>query len=124
VQKFLGHSYVKEMIPPFLSKMETVKLQHHIVSSIREGMKEHLVGVKPSKIVIAKDILYTLASSSATRSGRALASVLEVERRNILKARDRCQVLDATKDAFWLQNHKKIRSDSLASNVRASMLLQ
>ena len=39
-------------------------LQDSVLSSVREGLKDHLVGVKASKIVMAKDILCTFASSS------------------------------------------------------------
>ena len=84
-------------------------------------MREHLLGVKPSKIVMAKDILCTFASSSVAGSGRGLAAVLGVDRRNISKARSRRLVLDGSKDAFWLQYRRKIRNDSLPENVKAAV---
>ena len=55
---------MKEMIPPFLRDMGSFKLQNHVVSSVRDGMRNHLAGVKPSKIVMVKDILCTFASCS------------------------------------------------------------
>jgi hypothetical protein len=82
IQKFLGHIAMKAMIPPFLSNLKTVKLQHSVVLSVRIGMRDHLVGSKPSKIVIAKDILCTFASSSDVGSGRGFAGLLGVDRRN------------------------------------------
>ena len=39
-------------------------LQDSVLSSVREGLKDHLVGVIASKIVMAKDILCIFASSS------------------------------------------------------------
>jgi hypothetical protein len=80
-------------------------LQDSVLSSVREGLKDYLVGVKPSKIVIAKDILCTFALSSEIGSGRRLAGLLGVDRKNISKARSRRRILDAGQDAFWL--HQK-----------------
>lgn len=117
-QKFLGNSHIKRLIPASLSNLDTFMLQDSVLSSVREGLKDHLVGVKPSKIVMAKDILCTFASSSQVGSGRGLAGLLGVDRRNISKARSRRQILDAGQDAFWLHQRRSIRSDSLADNVK------
>lgn len=119
IQKFLGHTAMKTMIPPFLSNLKTVKLQHSVVSSVRTGMRDHLVGSKPSKIVMAKDILCTFASSSDVGSGRGFAGLLGVDRRNFLKARGRRMVLDSGHDGFWLHDRRVIRSDSLSDHVKA-----
>ena len=117
-QKFLENSHIKRLIPASLSNLDTFMLQDSVLSSVREGLKDHLVGVKPSKIVMAKDILCTFASSSQVGSGRGLAGLLGVDRRNISKARSRRQVLDAGQDAFWLHQRRSIRSDSLVDNVK------
>ena len=63
-QKFLENSNMKRLNPASLSNLETFMLQDSVLSSVREGLKDHLVGVKASKIVLAKDILCTFASSS------------------------------------------------------------
>jgi hypothetical protein len=93
VQKFLGHSCMKGMIPPWISNLDTIKVQHYVLSSVREGVREgvrdHLVGVRQSKLVMAKDILCTLASSSHVGSGRGVARLLGVDGRNITKGRSR-----------------------------------
>jgi hypothetical protein len=122
IQKFLSHVDMKDIVPPFLSDLETLKLQNSVISSVREGMRDHLVGSKPSKIVMAKDILCTFASGSQCGSGRGLAGLLGVDRRNIYHARSRRMVLDAGHDAFWLQRRRKIRSDSLSASVRDAVL--
>ena len=57
VQRFLGHSSMKEMIPLYLKDLQTIKLQQSIFSSDREGIKDQLVVVRKSKLVMAKDIL-------------------------------------------------------------------
>jgi hypothetical protein len=46
VQKFLGHSCMKGLIPPWISDLDTIKLQHYVLSNVREGVRDHLVGVR------------------------------------------------------------------------------
>jgi hypothetical protein len=70
---------------------------------------------------MAKDILCTFASTSNTGSGRGLADLLGVDRRNITKAHGRRVVLDAGKDAFWLHQCRKVRSDTLTDDVKATV---
>jgi hypothetical protein len=122
IQKFLSHAVMKDIVPPFLIDLGTLKLQNSVISSVREGMTDHLVGSKPSKIVMAKNILCTFASSSHCGSGRGLAGLLGVDRRNIYHARSRRMVLDAGHDAFWLQRRRKVRSDSLPESVKDVVL--
>ena len=107
------------MIPPVLRNLDTVKLQHSVISTLRDGMKDHLVGVHESKIVMAKDILCTLVTNSNIGSGRGLVALLGIDRRNIIQAKDRGLLLDSSKDAFWLHYRRKIQADKLADNVRA-----
>ena len=95
---------MKAMIPPFLSNLKTMKLQHSVVLSVRTDMRDHLVGSKPSKIVMAKDILCTFSSSCDVGSRRGFAGLLGVDRRNFHKARGRQLVIDSNQDGFWLHN--------------------
>ena len=80
-----------------------------------------MVSIRQSKIVMAKDILCTFASTSNTGSGRGLAGLLGVDRRNITKARGRRVVLDTGQDAFWLHQRQKVRSDILTDDVKAAV---
>jgi hypothetical protein len=77
-----------------LKDLQTIKLQQSIFSSVREGIKDHLVGVKKSKLIMAKDILCIFTSTSKVESGRGLAGLLGVDMRNISRARGRRVVLD------------------------------
>jgi hypothetical protein len=119
VQKFLGNSCMKGMIPPWISNLNTIKLQHYVLSSVREGVRDHLVGVRQSKFIMAKDILCTLASSSQVGNRRGVAGLLGVDKRNITKGRSRRLILNDGHDAFWLQYKRKICSDSLVEPVKA-----
>jgi hypothetical protein len=100
VTKFLDNSKMKGMILPFLSNLVIIKLQDSVMSNVRDGMKDHLVGVYQSKIVMAKDILCALATNSKVGNRKGLAGILEVNRKNILWARDRGFTLDNGNDAF------------------------
>ena len=82
------------MIPPFLRNLDTVKFKHSVISALRDGMKDHLVGVHESKIVMAKDILCTLATNSHIGSGRGLVALLRIDMRNIIRAKGRRLLLD------------------------------
>jgi hypothetical protein len=113
---------MKDIVPPFLSDLGTLKLHNSVISSVREGMRDHLVDSKPSKIVMAKDILCTFASGSHCGRGRGLAGLLGVDRRNIYHARSRRMVLDAGHDAFWLQHRRKVRSNSPPESVKDAVL--
>lgn len=118
VEKVLGHTCMADITPAYLTDLESVKLGHSVLSNVREGMREHLVGQKTSKIIMAKDILCTFASKGNVGSGRGVAGLLGVDRRNISKAQGRRVLLDSAQDAFWLHHRRKTRSDSLAENVK------
>jgi len=77
-----------------------------------------LVGQKTSKIIMAKDILCTFAFKGNIGSGRGVAGLLGVDKRNISKVRERRVLLDSTQDAFWLHHRRKTQSNSFAKNVR------
>lgn len=57
-------------------------------------MVDYLSGVRQSKIVMAKDIVCTLASSSNMENRRRVADVLGVDRRNLKRGMERRFLLD------------------------------
>jgi hypothetical protein len=118
VEKLLGHTCMADIIPAYLTNLESVKLGHSVLANVREGITEHLVGAKTSKIIMAKDILYTFSSKGNVGSGRGVAGLLGVDRHNISKAQGRQVVLESAKDAFWLHYRRKTRSNSLTENVK------
>jgi hypothetical protein len=123
VHRFLAHNYMEDMIPSYLKDLETIKLQHSVFSSVREGIRDHLVGIKQSKLVMAKDILCTFASSSEVGSGRWLAGLLGVDRRNISRARGRRLLLDSGQNAFWLHYRCKVWCNILPDHVKVAVEL-
>ena len=121
IQKFLQHLSVENMIVPYLTNLKNVKLQHSVLSNVREGVKDHLVVVKNFKIVMAKDILCTFALGLDVGIGRGMACLLGVDRRNITKAWEKRTSLDSMQDAFWLHNRRKPHCNLLPQDIRATV---
>jgi hypothetical protein len=118
ILKFLGHSLVKDAIPPFLSDLRIVKQNQSFIDNMKFGIAAHLSGQKPSNIVMAKDILCTLASSATTSSCRGVAGVLRVKWQNIRKGIDRHVQLDGLKCAFWTNYQSTIEESEVILSRR------
>lgn len=118
LEKFLGQQVLGAMVPDFLKNPSEVKMRHSVLTNFREGITDHLVGVRPSNVVMAKDIVCTFAASANLRSTRSVASVLGVDRRNIKRAMHRRVLLDTKQDAFWLRYRSGGRTDSLTETVK------
>jgi phage regulator Rha-like protein len=67
---------------------------------MKAGISMHLVGSKKSHLVMAKDIICTLASFENMTSSRFVAEVLGMDRRNIKKGINRQVQLDLENQAF------------------------
>jgi hypothetical protein len=71
-------------------------------------MNTHLVGPWQSKITMEKNIVCTFVASQSVTSGRGLAKMFGVDKRNIKKGLMHKVLLDTTKDAFWL-NYRRAK---------------
>lgn len=123
VVKFLSHPIMQDVIPPFLKNLEAVKHNHAIISNMKMGISAHLSGVRETHLVMAKDILCTLAASDSIQSTRAVAEVLGVDRRNIKRGLNRRQRLDSENLAFWKGAARSIRSDAITEHVRETVVV-
>jgi hypothetical protein len=85
---------------------------------MKSGIAAHLSGQKSCNIIMAKDILYTLASSATTSTCRGVAGVLGVDRQNIRKGIDRRVQLDGLKRAFWTNYRRSVRSDCISEATK------
>ena len=112
IEKFLGHGMLTGMLPDFLVDPTQVKLRHSVLGNLKEGMIDHLTAVRESKIVMAKDIVCTLAASSNMGSNRRVADLIGVDRRNLRRGMERRLLLDTQQNAFWLSH------DSINLSVR------
>ncbi len=63
IENFLIHPLVKNMLPNYLANIHCVKTNERVISNLKTKMIDHLVGNKKSQIVVARDIVYTLAFS-------------------------------------------------------------
>jgi hypothetical protein len=88
------------MVPNYLANLQCVKTSQQIVSNLKSGFTEHLVGQQKSQIVVAKDIVYMSALSESIGSYRGLAKVFGVDKHNIQRAMGRHIQLDTTCDVF------------------------
>lgn len=100
IEKFLGHGLLTGMLPDFLVDPSKVKLRHSVLANLKGGMIDHLTGVRESKIVMAKDIVCTLAASSKLGSNRGVADLIGVDRRNLKKGMERRLLLETQPNAF------------------------
>jgi hypothetical protein len=85
VCKFLSHLIMREIVPPFLQDLGIVHQNHEVIRNMKAGISMHLAGSKKSHLVMAKDIICTLASSENITSSKSIVEVLKVDRRNIRK---------------------------------------
>jgi hypothetical protein len=74
---------MRDAVPSYLSDLKVFKEYHNIIENIKSAVGTHLYGQKPIQIVMAKDILCTLASSSSSSNCRGVASVLGGDKWNI-----------------------------------------
>ncbi len=65
VKKFISHMLVKNTVPNCFNNLCVVRQNHEVMCSLKFGIIDHLTSQKPSKVVVAKDIVYMLASSQS-----------------------------------------------------------
>jgi hypothetical protein len=64
MEKFLCHPIVKGELPPCLVDVTKFKQSQHILGNLKDGLTSHFIGQRHSSLVLAKDIVCTLAASS------------------------------------------------------------
>jgi hypothetical protein len=63
IERFIFHPLIKNMVLNYFSNLTTVKQNQEVVSSLKLGITNHLIGERPSQFVVVKDIVCMLASS-------------------------------------------------------------
>jgi len=122
IEKFLGQKSLVGMLPPFLVNSNKIKLRHSVLGNLKGDMIDHLIGVKQFKIVMAKDIVCTLTSSSNMGSNRGVANLIGVDRRNLRRGMERRLLLDTQQNAFWLKDRCTSWSDTLSDLVKTMVI--
>ncbi len=59
IGKFLSHSLLKDMVPPYLTNLRVEKHKYDVLQNMKEGINTHLVGWRKSKLIM----VCTLTSS-------------------------------------------------------------
>jgi hypothetical protein len=104
LEKLFGHLLLKDVLPPYFQDLQKMKTNQNLVNSFKYSLTSHLVGAKSSQITMAKDIVYTLATSHSRKVGK----VSRVDRRNIRRVAKRRQLLDSFGVAFWT-SHQRVK---------------
>ncbi len=65
IEKFLSHSLVQGMLLGYFLDMYHVKHNHDVVSNMKSNIMEHLTSQQKSQLVVTKEIVCMLASSSS-----------------------------------------------------------
>jgi len=96
----------------------TLVVFNNVFQILKDGMNTHLLGHRTSKVVMAKDIVCTFASSQSISNGRDITKMFGVDERNIKKGVERRILLNTKKIAFWLNYRKSRRFDFLDESLR------
>jgi hypothetical protein len=64
-------------------------------------------------MVMAKDIVYALATFDKTSNNRQVVQILGVDHKNIKRAIEKRHTLNNNGDAFWLQRRTRKHADAL-----------
>ncbi len=89
LEKTLSNSMMTDFLPHYLNDLAIVKKNHEIVQNLKDGRNAHLLGHHKSKVVMAKGIVCTFASSQSIINGRGIVKMLGVDKRNIKKGAKR-----------------------------------
>jgi hypothetical protein len=94
LEKVVGHSLLKSSVLFFFQDMNLVKHSIEIVQYLSHGLSDHCTDVREQKLIMAKDIVCTLAiANSSATSARQMAKLLDVDRRNFKRSFERRQIL-------------------------------
>jgi hypothetical protein len=85
LEKFSNHSILQNVVPTYLTNVQSIKRNQEILNNMKYGITNHLVGPKHIQLVVAKDIICMFAFDSSIGSSRNVAKVLGVDKRNIIK---------------------------------------
>lgn len=73
VEKFLGNYVLKGYVMEYLRDLRKLKQKKTIVNNLKSGLSNHLNGQKITPIIMAKNIVYIIASSNKSYNSRQVA---------------------------------------------------
>jgi hypothetical protein len=83
-ENYLGHVLLKNEVLKYINNLASFKFNQEVLNNMKSRIIENLVSSRPIQLVVTKDIVCMLATSSASiGSGRAIVKVLGVNNQNI-----------------------------------------
>jgi hypothetical protein len=77
-----------------------------------------LLGSRKTQLMVAKDIVYTLASNQSMNSSLGVTKTLGVDRWNIKRAMGKRVQLDIIPNALWINQRQPSHSNALPQEIR------
>ncbi len=80
-EKVVGHKLLDTIMPPYLHDVKRLKHNHQLIENFTSGLSNHVMGHGSSKLVLAKDIVYTFVASQLKGSNWEATKVLGVDKK-------------------------------------------
>jgi uncharacterized protein YaaW (UPF0174 family) len=61
IEKFLTHPLMQSILPNYLTNLQCLKAHEEVMSNLKFGITNHLIGQQKAQVVVAKDIVCMLA---------------------------------------------------------------
>jgi hypothetical protein len=79
-EKFITHPLVTDMLPKYLKNLDSIKCNLEILGNFKYSLTVHLLGFCKIELIVAKNIVCTLASNQTINSCRGVVKSLGVNR--------------------------------------------
>jgi hypothetical protein len=79
-EKFITHPLVTNMLPKYLKDLDSIKCNLEILGNFKYGLIAHLLGSCKIELIVAKNIVCTLASNQTINSCRGVVKSLGVDK--------------------------------------------
>jgi len=66
IEKFLIHPLMQNMLPNYLTNLQNLKAHAEVMSNLKYGITNHLIGQQKAQVAVAKGIICMLASGQST----------------------------------------------------------
>jgi hypothetical protein len=115
MENVVGPDILTGAMPPYLHDIKRLKQNLQLIENFISGLN-HVAGHQSSNLVVAKDIICTLASSHSVGSSRETMKVLGVDKRNIKKDVESRMLLETSRNVFWMDFKHTKRSNVLSDH--------
>jgi hypothetical protein len=117
LEKVLSHDILIDAMPPYLHDIKTLKHNLRLIENFRFGLGEHMIGFQSFKLVMAKEIVCTLAAFGSRGSNKGTTRTLGVDRRNINKGVEKHMLLNTSRNVFWRNYQRRKCANALLKHI-------